>query len=439
MSGAEDRSYRVSDTAAGPEGLGLPGVRVRTLVILRWIAITGQLATLAIIGPGLGFPLAPWPPLAAIAASVGVNIGSTLLYPRTAELNGREATIHLAFDLLQLAVLLFLTGGLNNPFAVLILVPVTISATLLSLRSTIILISIAIACLAALALWALPLPWHGPALALPPLYQAGQGVALLIGMTFLAAYAWRVSAEARRRQQALIATQTALAREQKMSALGSLAAAAAHELGGPLGTITLIARDLDDQLGNDPDFGDDVKLLRQEAARCREILVGIARRAEADQPFPRLPLEALVYEVVKPFEGGRVALTVRQSLLNGAAPVLAARTPELLHGLANIVSNAVRHARAQVDIDIEAGRDEVRLTVRDDGDGFDPALLPRLGEPYLGPSQSRSGGTGLGVFIATTLLERTGGTLTFANVPEGGARVDIRWTRHTLDPEETRA
>jgi two-component system, sensor histidine kinase RegB len=206
-----------------------PGVRVRTLILIRWVAIGGQLAALAIVGLVYGFPLQVVPALAAIGASVLLNIGLRLVYPPGAYLGGRQAAIQLAFDLLQLAVLLFLTGGLENPFAVLILVPVTISATLLSLRSTIGLLVLALLTLGVLAAYALPLPWgREEELALPVTYRFGIWVALTLGMLFLATYAWQVSAEARRRHQALVATQAALAREQTMSALGSLEAAAAR-------------------------------------------------------------------------------------------------------------------------------------------------------------------------------------------------------------------
>lgn len=434
---AVTRDKEQSELSAEPLALGLPGVRVRTLLTIRWIAIIGQLVTLLIVGVVLKYPLPFWPTLAALAASVAVNVGSMLYHSPKDYLTGREASVHLAFDLLQLSVLLYLTGGLTNPFSVLVVVPVTISSTLLSQRNTIFLFLLATACITAVALFSLPLPWPGEPLVLPPIYRLGQWMAMVLGMAFLAAYAWQVSAEGRRRQLALVATQTALAREQKMSALGSLAAAAAHELGGPLGTITLIARELDDQLGNDPDFGSDVRLLRDEAARCREILVGIARRAEAEQPFPVLPLNTLVQEVFQPFEGRDISLSVvTVPDGRGERPVTVPRTPELLHGLANLVSNAVRHARSQVVAEIDEGRDVICLRIKDDGEGFNPLLLPRLGEPYLGPSRSGSGGTGLGIFIATTLLERTGATLSFSNQAEGGAQVDICWPRRKLSAEE---
>lgn len=409
-----------------------PAVRVRTLMQLRWTAIAGQLVTLVVVGLGLGFPL-PWvPALAAISASVSLNIGLAWLHRRRDRIDGREAVLHLGFDLAQLAVLLFLTGGLANPFALLLLVPVTISSTLLSARATALILFAACVVLGILWYWSLPLPWPGGELNLPPLYRFGILVAIAIGMAFLCFYAWQVSAEARRRQDALVATQAALERESRMGALGALAAAAAHELGGPLGTITLIATDLAHSLRDDPEHWQDIQLLNQEARRCREILVGIAERAEAEDPFPALAPAALLREVVEPYEPTRVSVEIHVPWESGAGPLIR-RSPELLHGLRNLVSNALRHARGRVRLSGGEQGDHIWLAVADDGSGFDPDLLPRLGEPFLGPSRSGSGSTGLGIFIATTLMERTGGRLYFTNPPEGGARVEVHWRRTDIE------
>ena len=410
-----------------------PGVRVRTLVALRWIAIAGQFGTLIVVGLYLDYPLAWTSLVAAVAAAAVLNVGLWTLYARNARLNGRDALLQFAFDLVQAGVLLFLTGGLANPFVVLLIVPITISATLLSARGTLLLLAMAGAILVVLWRWALPLPWPGAVFALPPMYRFGVVTAVVLAGTFLASYAWLVAAEGKKRAHALIATQAALEREAKMSALGSLAAAAAHELGGPLGTITLIARELADSLGNDPDFGDDVRLLDQEAARSRAILVGIARRAEAEDPFPKLGLDALLHEVAHPLSPTRVPINVVTS--GGSAPAIR-RTPELLHGISNLVTNAVRHAGSAVTLTASATANEIGISVADDGKGFAEAVLPHLGEPFLGPSLSGSNSTGLGIFIATTLLERTGGRLRFSNRRGGGAQVDIRWARAHIEAQE---
>ena len=354
-----------------------PGVRVRTLVALRWIAIGGQFGTLIVVGLYLRYPLAWTSLIAAVAAAAALNLGLATLYPRTARLNGRDALFQFAFDLVQAGVLLFLTGGLKNPFVILLIVPITISATLLSARGTALLLCMAALILVILWRWALPLPWNSDPLILPPLYRTGVVVAVALAGIFLAGYAWTVSAEARKRAHALIATQAALERESKMAALGSLAAAAAHELGGPLGTITLIAHELVGALGNDPQFGDDVRLLDTEAARSRAILVGIARRAEAEDPFPKLRLDALLHEVTQPLVPTRVPIEVRTS---GSQAPMIRRTPELLHGLANLVANAVRHAGSMVTLTAITTANEIGVTVADDGSGFADSLLPHLGE-----------------------------------------------------------
>ncbi len=417
---------------ARPLGLDRPGVQVRTLIRIRWAATLGQLATTLVVGLGFGFPIPWWPVLAAVAAGVSLNLGLIWLYRAQDRLDGASAFWNLAFDLFQISVLLFLTGGLLNPFALWLLVPVTISATLLSLRATALLVLIALGLLTLLWQRALPLPWEDGGIHFPPLYHLGIFMAIGLGMVFLSAYAWQISAQARRRQAALVATQAALERESRMGALGSLAAAAAHELGGPLGTITLIARDLEEALGNDPAIGPDVRLLAQEVARARDILERIAARAEAEDPFPEVPLPALLREVVEPFEPTRVPVAIDVPWPPRGGPVVR-RSPELLHGLGNLVSNALRHAQSVVRISGGESPQELWVTIVDDGPGFPEELLPRLGEPFLGPSFSGSGSTGLGIFIATTLLERTGARLAFSNAPEGGARVEIRWARADIE------
>ena len=291
------------------------------------------------------------------------------------------------------------------------------------------LVAMAVGILVALWLWAQPLPWIGPAPDFPFVYKVGDIIAYALAIGFLAVYLWMVSAEGRDRARALVATEAALTRESRMAALGSLAAAAAHELGGPLGSISLIAHSLEEQLGDDPDFGDDIRLLAAEAARSRRIMKGIATRAEAEDPFAVLTLDLLLHEVAESVAPARVPVRV----LAPQPQPLVRRSPELLHGLGNLVANAVRHAGTEVRIETSITPVQVEVSVLDDGFGFPPELLPRLGEPVLGPSRSGSGSTGLGIFIATTLIERTGGRLRFSNRPEGGGRVDVRWARANIE------
>lgn len=412
------------------------GIRIDTLILIRWMAVAGQALTLLIVAFGLGFPFSYAGAGVTVAASALLNVALSFLYPRTARLVGAEALLHLGFDLVQLGVLLYLTGGLSNPFAVLLLVPVTVAATTLSLRATSVMAALALAILAALWAWSRPLPWAGPPPAMPPVYQLATFAAIGFTALFLAIYVLRVSLDARRWREALITTQAALEREAKMSELGALAAAAAHELGGPLGTIKLISKDLSAELSGDPDFGEDVALLGREAERCRQILKELGQRAEAEEAFPALALDALLLEIADLFADARVPVQISAKDQSGAARMpLVVRSAELRHGLLNLVDNAVRYARTAVTLG--GGVDElgIFISVSDDGPGFPSELLRHLGGPFLGPSRSPRGGTGLGVFIATTLLERTGARLTFTNSDRGGAEVHISWPRGMIEAE----
>ena len=428
---------------------GSAHVRLETLLALRWIAIAGQLATVLVIHFALGFALPLPGALAAIAISAAINVYLTLRHPPGRQLSDREVAAELAFDLVQLSFLLYLTGGLANPFALLILAPVTISATVLSRRSTLLLLLMGLLLITALAIWHRPLPWTGPPLVIPRLYLFGVWSGLALAMTFLALYVARVSAEARQRARALAATQAALARAQKLSDLGTLAAAAAHELGTPLGTITLAARELLCDLSPADPHHEDIELIAEQAARCREILQQLSATPAdaADHPFNRQPLAALAREAARPFERlTDVAIDIRDRPEDpsvGPQPVVR-RRPEILHALTSFIENAVGFARSRVVIEIVWSNAHVSMRIVDDGPGFDPAILRSLGDPYLrrggrsftGSGRDGAAGLGLGVFIAKTLLERTGARVGFANAVDGGAVVDIRWPRRTLEEED---
>lgn len=423
-------------------------VRLGTLITIRWAAVAGQLVTLGIVRYGLGFPL----PLAetglAVAASAALNLVLQVRYPATHQLSDRQAASQLGFDLLQLAFLLFLTGGLTNPFSILIVVPVSISATVLSRRSTLILLSLGLALSMMLALWHRPLPWHGGGdLSLPETYLFGLWTGVAFAMVFLTLYAGRVSAEARRHALALAATKAALDREQKLAELGTLAAAAAHELGTPLGTITLAARDLlKETPGDDPRY-EDVELINDQVGRCRQILERLSKQRmdEDEHPFFRQPLSAILALAAEPFEKQtEIGIAIRTENRGDRAsgePILR-RRPEILHALNNFIENAVAFADSRVELILAWTDDYVEVELRDDGPGFDASILRSLGEPYIRgrrpAERSRKGeGMGLGVFIAKTLLERTGAQVSFANAPDGGALVRIRWPRDILEAGKT--
>ncbi len=431
-------------TMAASDGIVTPAltrpamgqVRVRTLLSIRWLAIAGQMATLLVVDAFLDFELPMIPAMVTIGASAVVNVWIIARHRLSDWHHDRAAAGYLAFDIAQLAALLYLTGGLDNPFALLFLVPVTISATILSLRSTIYLALLALICVSLLAILHLPLPWPEPGFRLPPLYAAAIWLSLVLGTVFLMFYAWRVAEEARRMSDALAATQETLSREQEMSALGSLAAAAAHELGTPLGTIALIAKEL---LHDQPAGGEihtDLEVLNGEVARCREILAGLARNpsAGADPAVSRMAFDVLIKDAARQYGDDEISVQVSAKAVTTAPQVN--RSPELIQGLGNLIENATDFAVSRVDLEFNWDEALVELSIGDDGPGFSPNILGLLGDPYIS-TRPDSGRMGLGVFISKTLLERTGASLHFFNRKQGqGATVVIRWPRHIIDLAE---
>ena len=419
-------------------------VRLRTLVILRWIAILGQITALVVSVRILGLDLEVGLAAMAIGASIIANLFSTFLYPETKRLSELEAMLMLLFDLLQLCLLLYLTGGLNNPFALLVLAPVTIAATFLRLRDTAILGIITILILTALAAWHIPLrSTAGDVLQMPDLFRFGFWVALVIGVVFLGAYARLITSEIHEMSDALLATQMALAREQKLTDLGGVVAAAAHELGTPLATIKLVSGELLDELGDDPDLADDVRLIGEQANRCTAILRSMGRAGKDDLHMRRVPLEGLLQEAAEPhlMRGKRLEFVISDETEMPARQPIIERRPEIVHGLRNLVQNAVDFSSDKVLIESTWTEKSVSVRISDDGPGYPSAILARIGDPFMRRREdtSRPGyeGMGLGLFIAKTLLERSGARLDFANGGSlGGALVAVTWTRDQIDPSK---
>lgn len=433
-----------ASTANGDSLSMLDGIiRLRTLILIRWIAIGGQATALGVVHFGLGYPLPLASTAAVVAASMILNVLLALQNPAARRLGNRQANLLLTYDLVQLSVLLFLTGGLGNPFAVLILVPVTISATNLKGNSTVWLALLATVLITLLALYHYPLPWKEP-IHLPPVYILGVWSALVLGTLFMSVYAWRMARESRRMADALTATHLALAREQRLSAVGDLAAAAAHELGTPLSTIAVAAKELSRLVPADDVTAADVELIRTQALRCREILMRLARQPTLTEnlTYDRLPLTALVGEAMHPHSDFGIDVETKIRAPGNHREPIIPRSPEIVHGLGNLIENAVGYAEATVEIVIFWDQSTITVGIHDDGPGFEPGLISSLGEPYVASSRSAAdvdpaagdkGGLGLGVFIAKTLLERTGAGVAFENRPQGGAAVDISWPRAALE------
>ena len=429
---------------ASPLAQPHPGrnVRLDTLVRLRWLAIIGQTTAVVVVYYGLDFQLPIYACLAAIILAAWLNVALRLRFHMTQRLEPDRAAWLLAFDIAELAVLLYLTGGLQNPFAFMFLGPVLLSATALPPRFTLLLGGFAVACATILVFVHYPLPWDSEdPLQLPPVYMMGVWLCILLAIGLIGAYAWQITEGSRQLSDALAATELVLAREQHLSQLDGLAAAAAHELGTPLSTISVIAKELERAIAPDAPHGDDVRLLREQATRCRDILAKLTELSAGGEPFDRMPLTALIEEVVAPHRNFGVNIEVTSPSDRSTEPV-GARNPAILYGLGNLLENAVDFARDRVAVDARWNDDSVAVTISDDGPGFAPEILTRIGEPYVTSRRRPRGGTdeepaglGLGFFIAKTLLERSGATLSFQNRPglERGAVIRLSWRRSDFE------
>lgn len=434
-------------------------LRLRTLILLRWMAFAGQSIALVVAHAGLKLDF----PIGLCAMTVGLSAIANLifhfLFPASTRLSERQAMLVLLFDLAQLAILLSLTGGLTNPFALLIIAPVVISASALGLRATVLLGAMAITTLSLTFFLHVPLRFSdGTALVIDPLFRLGHWLAIVIGILFLGTYAYRVASEIDSMSRALLATQMALAREQKLTDLSGVVAAAAHELGTPLATIKLISTEMMGELTKGSDLHDDASTMRDQADRCRDILRSMGRAGKEDMLLRRAPLDTVLREAAEPHmdRGKEVIITITPGQGATTTQPQILRKPEVIHGLRNLVQNAVDFARTTVWVDARWSARAIRVTIVDDGPGYPSQLIGRIGDPFMrrhkdrhtDPRRPGYEGMGLGLFIAKTLLERTGAELAFANAsarqpaPPGapqrsGAIIEVIWPIEALRASET--
>jgi two-component system, sensor histidine kinase RegB len=416
-------------------------VRLDTILRLRWLAVLGQLAAVFIVSQGLNFEFAVIPCLVIIGLSAVINLVVQSVFNPMQRLEPVWAAALLALNIVELAGLLFMTGGLQNPFSFLFLAPVLISATALPIRMTIALGLVAVACASNLVFYHYPLPWDADdPLVLPPIYLFGVWLSIVLAIGVTSLYAFQVTEESRQLSDALAATELVLAREQHLTQLDGLAAAAAHELGTPLSTIFLISRELEKTVPEGP-LSADLKTLREQATRCRDILAKIAQLSSSGAPFDHMKLSLLIEEVVAPHRDFGVDIKVRIAVAPTREPV-GARNPAILYGVGNILENAVDFARDTVEVNAWWNSETVEIVISDDGPGIAPDMLKRIGEPYVsrrsGADDGDRRGLGLGVFIARTLLERTGAKVSFSNrtFPDHGAVVQIVWPRGRFETRE---
>jgi two-component system, sensor histidine kinase RegB len=423
-------------------------VRLMTLVLLRWLALIGQAIAVFTVYFGLGYPVPLQYCIPIIAVSALLNVFVSLRSPSTRRLTGGATAAYLAFDLVQLALLLAVTGGLENPFAVLLVAPVAIAAASLPTRSMLGIVALALFSVSVLGFEHMPLPWNPTdTFRLRVQYVWGIWFAVMLAIGFTAVYVHRIASETRHMAEALETAQGILTREHRLAALGGLAAAAAHELGTPLATIALVAKELKREVPADSPIAEDVELISSQAQRCREILGRLSMRPEeGDEHAARTPLRALLDEIITPHRDFGIAIAVELGS-QGPEPIVE-RRPELRHGLGNIIENAVDFAKARVQIRAEWTEREIVLRVVDDGPGFSLAVIDRLGEPYVTTRPTDTNlrangdddipqGMGLGFFIAKTLIERMGGAVRFENLGgAGGAMVEVRWPRSIVQASQ---
>jgi two-component system sensor histidine kinase RegB len=429
----------VWDTAAIRRG----HLRVRTLVNVRWMVIVGETLLLIAMGLGLGYR-APYGLCAVvIAAGVAINLATTFRGgPLQRVLDDREAVAQLGLDILQISALMGLLGGTANPFVLVLIAPVTLAAATLPLRPLLLVGALGSIASLLLAVVALGYPSATPEPRVGIEYRVISGIANVAGIALIAGFVRQSVVEAARMALALDVTQAVLAREQRLSALGALAAAAAHELGTPLATISIVSKEMIREAPT-AQVKEDAELLRSQAERCREILRRLAATPDkaADELHERLTLRQLVQEVIEPHTNASPEVRV-EAIVTGAKDVKTPdirRLPEITHAFTTFVENAVDFAKSEILVSARFDADSVTIEVRDDGPGFAPEILAKLGEPYVtsrpGAEGSRTGhiGMGLGFFISKTLLERTGAAVTFHNSKPHGAVVAARWDRSLVE------
>ena len=408
----------------------------KTLVILRWIAIVGQYLTISFIYFILKFELPFF--YCSIIIFIGILTNFYLQFGfNKNQLNNFASTFFLFYDLIQLSVLLYLTGGVTNPFTILLIIPAIVSSTFLTLRSTINLSVVTIIILIVLTIKHLPLPHSGVLhFHVPDTYLYALPIAIIIGLIFLTYFGVRFGMESRKRTEALNRLELILAKEHELESIGLQAAAAAHSLGTPLSTITVIARELEKEIGHNPKYLKDIDLLLSQTKRCSTILKNLSKdQLKEDSFLSDIKIEELLNEIVRSFteiSEKKLALFTEKNKLNPQIE----RTLEITYGLRNFIGNAVKYSNSSIDITLESNNKITEVIVCDDGPGFSEDILHVLGEPYIRSKNktiSSKSGLGLGTFIGKTLLERMKANVNFDKCPKtNGAMVTIRWQTKDL-------
>jgi len=408
----------------------------KTLVILRWIALVGQYFTICIVNFVFKFELPFLYCSFIIFFGVATNFYLQFKFKKN-QLNNFTSTFFLFYDLLQLSFLLFLTGGITNPFAILLIVPAIVASTFLNLKSTINLSITTILILLVLTLYNLPLPHYGELhFHVPDTYLFALPTATITTLIFLTYFGVRFGLESRKRTEALNKLELILAKEHELESIGLQAAAAAHSLGTPLSTITVVARELKKEIGSNPKYVKDIDLLISQTKRCSDILKNLSKdKFKEDSFLSNIKIEELLNEIVRSFNEiseKKLSLNLEKNAFNPHID----RTLEITYGLRNFIGNAVKYSRTFVEVSLESNNKITEVKVCDDGPGFSEDILNVLGEPYIRSKNkiiSSKSGLGLGTFIGKTLLERMRANVKFSKCPKtNGAMVTIQWQTKDL-------
>jgi len=408
----------------------------KTLVVLRWIALVGQYLTINIVYFIFNYDLPFLYCSLIIFTGVLTNFYLQFQFKKN-QLNNFTATFFLFYDLIQLSLLLFLTGGITNPFSILLMVPAIVSSTFLTLRSTVNLSIFTVIVLAALTIYKLPIPHSGELhFHVPDTYLYAVPTSILITLIFLAYFGNRFGVESRKRREALNKLELILAKEHELESIGLQAAAAAHSLGTPLSTITVVARELEKEIGNNSKYAKDIDLLLSQTKRCSDILKNLSKDQFKEDTFlSDIKIEELLNEIVRSFNeisDKKISMIVTENKVNPKV----GKTLEINYGLRNFIGNAVKYSNSLVDIILESNNKITKVVVCDDGPGFSEDILNVLGEPYIRSKNqmiSSKSGLGLGTFIGKTLLERMKASVTFSKSSKrNGAKVVISWETKDL-------
>ena len=407
----------------------------KTLVILRWIAIIGQFVTINFVYFILGFNFPFFYCCLIILFGVLTNVFLQFKIKENL-LSNLSSTLYLIYDLIQLAALVFFTGGITNPFVILLAIPAIVSSTFLSIKSTINLSFITVISLIMLTLYHFPLPSSGDLNFDTKYYLYGVPIAIIIGLIFLCYFGARFGLETRKRTEALNKLELVLAKEHELKAIGVQAAAAAHSLSTPLSTIKLVAKELEKEIGNKEKYSKDIKLLLSQSSRCGEILKKLSMvPLKKDDFFENVKLNDLITEITESYKEISNKSFLIKSENNKYDPVVR-RKAELTYGLRNFIGNASKFSKSLVEIKIESNNEITQIKVCDDGPGFSEDIKNFLGEPYIHSKNQAidsKSGLGLGTFIGKTLLERMKANVNFGKCPDiKGAMVTIVWQTKNL-------